>query len=614
MSKPFQALVAVSLLSNAAPSLAADQEQEPIVVTATRVAQTVDETLAPVTVITREDLERTLAQDVMDVLRLQAGVDLSRNGGPGTTTDLYLRGTESNHVLVLVDGVQARSATLGTFAWQSLPPSQIERIEIVRGPRATLYGSDAIGGVINIFTRKPQGPTARAETGSFGTQSLQAGWGGGEQTRYYINADIRNVDGFSATNRNSSFFDPDKDGLEQRSLTAGVSTTLSDRATLDVKAWRTESDTEFDSGTNDAVNQTLSGRLGLEMNEHWSQTVSLGLARDDLETIEEYFSSEFITKFLTKRTTADWQHDISLTPDTLVVAGLNYMQEQGENVDVSAASDAYDKSLHNAAAFASLQQRIGANDWQFSARHDKHSEFGGHTTGQIAWGRDVSDEVRVFASYGTAFLAPSLNQLFHPGYFGGFYAGNPNLDPERSRTAELGLRYRVSASTHYRVNAFDTRVKNLIDYAGPNFQQINIGEATMRGLEFEYSTVRGPWLGTLNVTFQQARDEDTGNELVRRPDRKLALNVSRKIGIGRIGSELFLSSKRTDRAYVDGESATVTQPGYGLVNLYAAYPVAKDLSVEARIENLFDKEYELAYGYNTPDRAAYIALRYAPGQ
>ncbi len=609
MSKPFPFIVTVAFLSGAATALPAvaqerNAEEEPIVVTATRVAQTVDESLASVTVITREDLERTHSQDLLDVLRLQAGVDVSRTGGPGSDTSVFLRGTNSNHVLVLVDGVRASSTTTGAFAWQYLPPSQIERIEIVRGPRAALYGSDAIGGVIQIFTRRAAGPTARVEAGSFGTKSLQAGWGGGEKTRFHINADVRDVEGFSATNEKNTFgFDPDKDGFEQQSLTAGLSTPLSAHAKLDLQAWRSNSETEFDpgAGVSDAVNQTLSARLALEMSERWTQTFSLGNARDDTET-----KGDFPSKIVTHRTTADWQHDISLAPDSLLTAGLSYVRETGENTDLAAATTVFDDSLHDAAAFAILHQRIGDNDWQFSARRDEHSEFGGHTTGQVAWGRDLGKQWRLTASYGTAFRAPNFNELFHPG-FGGFFAGNPELEPERSRSAEIGLRYRASASTQYRVNAFDTRVKDLIEYAGPNFQAINIGEATMRGVEFEYGTVRGPWQGLLNVTLQRTRNEETGEELLRRPERKLSLNLSREVGTGRVGTELFLSSERTD-------FGSAKLGGYGLVNLYAGYPVAKYLTLEARVENLFDKEYELARGYNTPDRSAYIAVRYAPGK
>lgn len=601
MSRPFLFFTTAAVLCGTASALA-NQEQEPIIVTAARVAQTVDESLASVTVITRADLERTQAQDLLDVLRLQAGVDVSRTGGPGSETTVFLRGANSNHVLVLIDGVRASSTTTGAFAWQYLSPAQIERIEIVRGPRATLYGSDAIGGVIQIFTRKPQGATARAEAGSFGTRALQVGWGGGDRTRFYVNADVRDAEGFSSTNANNAFgFDPDKDGFEQQSLTAGFSTPLSERTTLDIRAWRNESETEFDPGRSDTLNQTLSARLASEMNERWVQTLSLGMARDDTDT-----KGDFPSKITTRRTTADWQHDLSLGPDSLVVAGLSYVREQGENLDVLAGNEVFDEALHNKAAFVSLQQRFGANDWQFSARYDKHSEFGGHATGQVAWGRDLNKRLRLLASYGTAFRAPNFNELFHPGFFG-LFAGNPELDPERSRTAELGLRYRASASTQYRVNLFDTRVTDLIEYSGANSQAINIGEATMRGVELEYATTQGPWQAALNVTFQQTRNEDTGDELLRRPDRKLSLNVSRQLGTGHAGIELFLNSDRTD-------VGDVRLPGYGLVNLYAAYPIAKDLTLEARIENLLDKEYELARGFNTPERSAYLAIRYAPAR
>ncbi|HEX2237619.1 MAG TPA: TonB-dependent receptor plug domain-containing protein, partial [Gammaproteobacteria bacterium] len=223
----------------------------PINVTASRGAETTGETLASVTVITRKDIERQQPQTMLDLLRKQAGVDIATNGGLGTVSSVFLRGAESDQVLVLIDGVGAASSTSGTFAFQQLNPAQIERIEIVRGPRSNLYGSDAIGGVIQIFTRKLNGPNAVVEAGSYDTYRAQAGYGRGNRVHYSINGAYVYSDSFSATNPTSPFFNRDDDGYKEVSVTANLNAQLTKRASFALRGWRSDGEVEFDQGAID---------------------------------------------------------------------------------------------------------------------------------------------------------------------------------------------------------------------------------------------------------------------------------------------------------------------------------------------------------------------------
>lgn len=580
-------------------------EQAPIVVTATRTAQTADEVLASVTVVTRADIERSQAPSVLELLRGTQGVDIARTGGKGTDTSLFLRGTNSNHVLVLIDGVRAASTTNGAMAWAHLPLAQIERIEIVRGPKASLYGSDAIGGVIQIFTRRNEGANAHVTAGSFGTQTLQAGWGGGEVITFSVQAGIERSDGFSSQNENNSFFDAaagdgDDDGYDNRNISLRANTTIGQQTELDANFLHSNGDVEFDTGEIDSINQTASIRLNHATTENWNQTLVLGHSRDELTT-----ESSFSSQINSRRNSIDWQNDLILD-DHILTLGLNYYEDDGENIDRVGFGTDFDESIDNSAAFAQLQSELHGHNIIVSARRDKHSDFGGHNTGQISWGKSILESTSLSASYGTAFKAPSLVELFHPG-FGGFFAGNPNLDPERSRSTEIGVRFAPNkAAYQLSIHAFKTEVEDLIAYEGVNNQAINIQDTSMKGLELEVSYRHGPWTSTNTMTWQQARDDADDSQLLRRPDRKLSMTLDRTIGDkGASGVELFASSSRAD-------FGNVTLPGYGLVNLYGNYALNKQWTLEGRIENLTDKEYELASGFNTAERSFMVGLRFQP--
>lgn len=590
------AAVAVAL-----PSLAAAQEVSlpPIVVTASRTAQTVDETLAAVTIVTREDIERIQPQTLLELMRLQPGVDIVRTGAPGSQTSIFLRGTNSDHTLVLIDGVRANSASTGGFPWQSLEPTQIERIEIVRGPRAALYGADAIGGVVQIFTRKPSGLNASASYGSNNTSNVQLGYGGGERVRYRLQGSFAKSDGVP-----SRTVSEQDHGYENRSLSAGLDVPLWGEARLSLDGWINRGESEYDEDAYDpntflpigvverrleTENRTVSVRLNDSLSKAWQYSLSVGHAYDENKTESGEIS--------TNRLSADWQHTLALTHSQTMIFGVSYYHDA---VD-SQSWDVYDETADNKAGFISYLSQIGTIDLELSARHDNHSEYGGKTTGSAAAGVEVLSGVRLLLSHGTAFKAPTFNDLYSPGF------GNLNLEPEESRSTELGLR--VARGSHQLgVNLFHTVVDNLIVYAAaPPYRKSNVDEARIRGLEVQYALTAGAWHYGANATLQQARDRSDDSRLLRRPERKLSMVVGRTFKNNAfVNADGILVSESDD-------VGSVRLPGYGLLNLSASYPLGSGLRAFGRIENAFDKNYETAAGFNTLERTFYLGLSYSPG-
>ncbi|EAR22851.1 TonB-dependent receptor domain-containing protein [Nitrococcus mobilis] len=582
------------------PVAASALETPPIVVTAERLPTSVDETLAPVTVITRADIEATNPQSIDDLLRLQPGVDVARSGGLGGNTSVFLRGTNSNHVLVLIDGVRASSPASGLFAWRQMSPAQIERIEIVRGPRATLYGSDAVGGVIQIFTRQPEGVTASVTAGSQDTQRAEAGFGFGAATRLTLNTSFVRTDGISATNPGNPSYDPDDDGFINRSLNARFTAPLWGNAALRLSGWYANGDVEFDQGVQGIVNGNFSARLTDSPARVWGYALTLGFNQDDIET-----KSAFPSKISTQRTTLDWQNNLHLSKTQSLTLGLTWRRNIGKNSDPATSVVVFNDFTTNTGVYANWLGAFGNSDLEAGVRYNHQSEFGGYVTGQFAWGYSLGAGYRVILSYGTAFKAPDLNELFHPG-FGGFFAGNPDLEPERSRSAELAVRYhQPGGRRRLEANLFYTRIDDLIAFEGEMSQAINIDEAKIPGLELQYTDGIGRWSLHSSLTLQRPRNISTHARLLRRPDSKFSLVLARALGNGGlIRGELLRVGQRAD---VGDE----TLGGYTLFNLSGQIRLAQAWSVEGRIENVTDKQYENAFGFNTLGRVFYLSLRYA---
>jgi vitamin B12 transporter len=597
----FQIAIAATVLAvNATDTVAAEDsdllELEPIrVVTPSRMPEALDRSLAPVSVISREDIRLSAAQDLYELLRLQPGVDIVRTGGPGTQTSIFLRGTNSNHVLVLIDGVRVSSANTGAYAWEQLPLNQIERIEIVRGPRGSLYGSDSIGGVIHVFTRSRPEPYVRVTAGSYGTAEAEGGLGyEGEHTQLSLTAGYRDVDGFSAQNPAGFSYHPDDDGHHSASLGFKGSTEAGyGRWQYSLLAIDTES--EFDQGVSDA--EQMISAIGFRgyVSPNWDYDVRAGYVRDDLFSDFGLFTTEFESR----RYDFSWQNHLDLGQGQQLSFGLDYYRENGRS------AGAWDQSRNNAGVFASYDRRFERLHVQVGGRLDDNSRFGSKLTGQAAIGYDLGDRWQLIGSYGTAFRGPNLSEQYSPG-FGGLFAGNPDLDPESSASGEIGLRWQHERLGRFSASLYRTDVDDLIAFNGEFFGAINVNEARLEGLELEYALVRGGWLLNAGATLQDTEDRATGMPLLRRPEEKGSFTLDRQFDNGSwVGVEWFYSGERED-------FGGVTLPDYHLLNLRAGWSFTPAWRLELRGENLGDEVYEPAYGFNAAGRSWFLSLAWLP--
>ncbi len=564
------------------------------VVTAARSEQDSRNVTASVSVITRQEIQRSAAEDLLELLRLQAGVDIVRSGPAGSQTSVFLRGGNSDHLLVLIDGVRVASAHTGTYTWELLPLAQIERIEIVRGPRAALYGSDAIGGVIQVFTRQLDGPVARLTVGSYGTTEAEAGLSAKhENSTHSLTAAWRKSNGFSSQNPNGYSHDPDDDGFDSRSAGASGEIGHGDGA-WKYRVLASESETEFDQGVSEArqwlANISWHGRAS----DDWTYQIQAGYFDEELESDYLFFA----TGFDSTRLDLSWQNQLELPKGSLGF-GIDFVDDEGQS------DGNYQADRDNRAIFAVWDLPTGKTNLQVGARFDDNSQFGREWTWQAAASFLAGQSSRLSAQFGTAFRAPDLGEQFSPG-FGGFFAGNPNLQPETSQTFELNYRFQSRQELRYSVAAYHTEVEQLIAFTGENFQAINISRAALKGVEAEVAAHLGGWILRANATFQETEDKTTGERLLRRPDRKGSITLDRTFENGSwAGLDWFMSGTRLD-------VGSQTLPGYGILSLRGGWSLGNSVGLELRLENLLDKEYEPAAGFNSAGRSAFLSLDWRP--
>ena len=603
------AALALSLSASLAP--AADPE-DAVVVTATRAPERVSRVVSDVSVITREEIEQAGVSSLAEILQAQPGVEITRNGGLGTTSSVFLRGTNSDHVLVLVDGLRVGSATLGTTAFENIPPSQIERIEIVRGPMSSLYGSDAIGGVIQIFTRSAPGPVqprASAGYGTYHTQQYTAGIGGGTgDTTFNVNAGYLSSRSFSAIeDPTSSSFNPDRDGYRNTSATVRLAHRFAPDHELGGTLFWSDGRTHFDGfprNFDHRTDQTLMAYGVYSRNRFlpaWQSQLRIGQGIDDLTSVSGPQPSEFKTV----QDQVTWQNDLT-TPLGDVLLAAEYL---GQRVSGTTSFPVDSRTI--ASVLGGYTGRSGAHTLQANLRLDDNSQFGAETTGAVGYAYGFAPGWRVSASYGTAFKAPTFNELFFPPAFGCPAFGNPNLRPESSRNLEAGVRYERGGQAAG-VIGYRNRIRDLIVAAAiPNnpfcVRAENVDEAEITGVTLTYGLVLGEWTVRASADFQDPEDKVTGRELPRRAKEHGAVSVARSLGAWTAGVEVVASGPR-----FDDTANTRRLDGYALVNLFGEYRLAEGWSLFARVNNLLDEDYQLVRGFATPGFNVFAGVRYAP--
>lgn len=583
-------------------SLAQESVVPPVIVTAKRTAETADDSLASVSVITRQDIERLQARSVPDLLRGVPGIQISTSGGLGKAASVFLRGANEDQVLVLIDGVKVGSATLGTTAFENLPLDQIERIEVVRGPRSSLYGSEAIGGVIQIFTRRGEGPlmpSMSAGGGSFATRRAHAGLDGGDRGFWFsLSASYLQSRGFNV--RDSVPAEPDADGYENHAVAFRAGRAFGNGAEAEIHVLRSDGFTEFDGGfvnEADLVQQVVGAKLSFKPASFWRARAHAGRSIDEQENFKDGVAR---TRFKTDRDTLSLLNDLYLGDAHLVTLGADLSRDR-----VDSTTDFTDDERINAGVFTQLSTRLGGHDFLLAARRDDNEQFGGATTGSVAWGWSPDDAVRLRASYGTAFKAPSFNQLFFPGF------GNPALRPERSTSAEVGARFDTPLGD-FSLAAFQTEIENLIIFDPVTFFPENVSRARIRGVELGHSLRLGPWRvdATLDLIDPENRSAgtDRGNVLPRRAQQTFRFEVHRELGHLRFGARLIAEGRRFDDI-----ANQQRLDGYATVDLLGEYVIDRDWRLQLRLENLMDRDYQTAASFNQPGRSVFVTLRYQPG-
>ncbi len=586
------------------PSLVPAQTvtQEPIVVTATRTARTADDTLASVTVITREDIERTQAKSVAELLAGETGLDAAVNGGYGKTTSLFLRGTNSDHTLVLIDGVKINSATNGIASWQYLPVEQIERIEIVRGPRSSLYGADAIGGVVQIFTRTPtEGFRADAEAGygTYGTSRVGADVSGANgATRFSFTGSHFNTDGIDARTA-SAGNEGDRDGYRNTSFNARLGHRFANGADIELHAMQALGHVEYDGNPNQTASDigAAGARLNFSPTAIWNVKLQAGTSRDYTDNLK---NGGFSSTINTLRHVASWQNDVTFGKNQLMTLGVDYQDDRVNRTDISGSTNYAVQERANRGGFVQHQGRFGNHDLLVSWRQDDNEQFGANDTGNLAWGYAFTPQLRGRLSYGTAFKAPTFNQLYYPNY------GTATLRPEESESYEAGLRGKT-AWGNWDVRAYQTDVDNLIAtvLVGSNYVAQNVDKARIKGLEAEAGARLAGWDTRAGLALLDPRDTGRDKILNRRAKRSLKLETDRAFGAWRFGATWLVQGHRYDDV-----NNTTRVGGYGVLNLRAQYDLSKQWVLRANLDNVFDKAYQTVNTYNSPGRNLFVSLGY----
>ncbi len=581
---------------------------DPLVVTAARTPQRIAELLADLTVIESGEIARSGVQSFAELLQRQPGVEITMNGGPGSTSGAFLRGANRGQTLVLIDGLRVGSASVGATSLEAIPLDQIERIEILRGPASSLYGADAIGGVVQVFTKKPEGAKLSANLtagyGTYDTRNVSGGISGGTgPLRFSVQAGGTWSSGFNAIVDPANFsYNGDVDGYSAKNIGAGATLAWAAGQELTGQYFRNRLDNQFDGGPghDDRTITTLEAWSVASRNRlarPWLSTLTIGEGSDN--SVSETGFGTF--PFKTTQRQYIWQNDVTLPLGALSLIG----ERREEHVATDAAFAVTERDTNSATAVYQLRHEAFA--LQANLRRDDSSQYGGQTTGGIALGYQASPAWRFTAGYSTGFKAPSFNDLYFPGF------SNPDLVPETARNTEIGAYWtatRGEARWEARTVGYYNQVDELIVFqCDANFNCLpqNVENATLKGVTLGVDLAWRETRVKASLDLQRPEDDRTGNLLPRRARQHGAVQALTQAGPVQLGIEFVASSYRYD----DAEN-TRRLAGYGIVNLTAQWPFAKGFALILRGKNVFDRDYQLAAGFSTGGAQFYAGIQYSP--
>jgi vitamin B12 transporter len=574
-----------------------------VVVTSTRADIQQNQLATASTVYTRQDIERLQVKTLPELLNSAAGVDIAQNGGYGQLANVFMRGTNPDHVLVLIDGIKVGSVTAGTAAFQFIPIDQIERVEIVRGPQSSLYGSEAIGGVIQIFTRSGKNSdtpkfTLEAGVGSYDTYRSSGAVSGKWQNSWYsLGASSIGSNGFSAQTLPS---DSDRDGYQNTAVNARLGHRFDNGAELEAFFMRAQGENEFDGfseNKNKFVQQVVGASASMTILDNWQAMLRFGQSADESTNLTP--DGNFSSRFDSSRWNVTWLNQFKFSDTQQLVVGAD-----GRVDEVNSTTAFTQKSRYDVGVFAELHSRWFEHHFtNASIRWDKNEAFGDYVTGSFGWRYQWDHGISVLANFGNAFKAPTFNELYWPDT--GFGGGNPNLKAEQSRSFEVGLMGDHDWG-HWEVRAYHTDVDNLINGWPP----VNVDKAQLDGIESVISADVLGWHGKLSMNLLSPKDKTTHARLIRRADKTLSFDISRSFDAVDVGATVLAQSSRPDTDFNAWPARTINIAGYATVDLRAMYHFNKQWSIGAKLNNLLDQDYQTVNNYNMANRNFFFTIHY----
>ncbi|WJM80243.1 TonB-dependent vitamin B12 receptor BtuB [Pectobacterium brasiliense] len=601
--------------NSSSPNSSSEKNADDMVVTANRFAQPVSSVLAANSIVTRADIDRWQAKSLNDVMRRLPGVDIAENGGRGQLGSVFIRGGSASHVLVLVDGVRMASpGVTGSIDFSQIPMSLVQRIEYIRGPRSAVYGSDAIGGVINIITERAQdGGVLNAGYGSHAYQNYDGSVRGhvSDNTVVSVAGSYEATHGYNVYPSSSLPIDRDNDGYRSKSFWGALEQRFSESTSGFFRAYGYDNNTDYDavfSGSSDKrYLNTRNYDAGLKFNEgiYSSQLIASYQTYDDLNFNDATGKYNGTVTQIEQRN-LQWGNVFSVGNGSLSL-GADWRNERAEAGGMSAYTNA--QSRDNTGVYLTTQQQFGSITLEGAVRGDDNQQYGRHGTWQTGAAWEFVDGYRLVGSYGTAFKAPTFDKIYDTA----FSRGNPNLSPEESKQWEIGLEG-LSGPVNWRLSGYRNEVDNLINYRSitPMLGTYdNVGKAVMTGAEF--TAAYDTWWLSHQVTLEylDAKDKTADKALARRAHKKAKYELSTTLENNvNVSLTWLYQGARSDTNFDVFPSQPVKLGGYSTWDLAASYPITSHLTVRGRIANLFDKDYETAYGYRTAGREYYLTGSY----
>ena len=599
-----------------------------VFVTATRTPISKKNVIADITIISEEEIKLAGSSSLPELLQRQPGIEISNNGGQGKVSTLFLRGASSTHSVILLDGIRIDSATAGLTAIENIPLSQIEKIEIVRGPASSLYGQDAIGGVIQIFTKKGLNgfkPYISYGYGKYNTSIAQAGIrGGGDKTSYAINLSSQSSTGFSAFEPNTNpaaaanIYNLDKDGYRNKSVSASLSHKINEKLDINFQYFLSQGKNKYDNRyanwdpsidwKNTQDQESLSGTVNSQLTNYWKSSFRVGLGIDDYVEKQRYISGatrEVDNVYKTIQNQITWQNDLILPLGSLVL--LYDKLDQKINVTDTSYSK---KDRQNDAYMIGYNLNQANHNFQANVRKDFNSVYRDATTGNIGYSYAMNSDWSIASSFGTAFRSPTFNYLYAGSY------ANPDLQPEKSKNVEAQLKYQSDAEFFSFVTFKNKITDFIISDSTTNFRPYNINTAEIYGATVSSSHFMNHFQVKSSFTVQSPMNESADKYLPRRSNFFGTVGLNYFIQNWNLGFEATGSGNRYNDA-----ANLFNIPGYIKTNLFADYQINKNLTMNARVDNVLGKNYTYAYEgnpttdgfrYQTPSQSFFISLRYEP--